>query len=120
MDGRWGVRRGPPFTPASSRGLRLVDGASAGGAAARGWWHVLRNQIPDAEIVVLAQVAADGRSLEPVNYVGPKVEAIVREGVRPDDHPAFDTIVVVGDDARREAEDALGSNANRIRVVLLD
>jgi hypothetical protein len=120
MDGRWHVRRGPPFTPASSRGLRLVDGASAGGAAARGWWHVLRNQIPDAEIVVLAQVAADGRSLEPVNFVGPKVEAIVREGVRPDGQPAFDTIVVVGDDARREAEDVLGSNGQRIRVVRLD
>lgn len=120
MDGRWHVRRGAPFTSPSSRALRLVDGASASGAAANGWCHVLRNQVPDAEIVVLAQVAADGRSLEPVNHVGPKVEAIVREGIRPDGHPAFDTIVVVGDDARREAEDALGSNANRIRVVQLD
>ena len=120
MDGRWRVQRGAPFEGRLRAGCDSWTVARAGGAAARGWWHALNNQIPDAEVVVLAQIAADGRSLDPVSHVAPKVEAIVEDGIKADGHPAFDTIVVVGDDSRREAERHPGVNATRIRVVRLD
>jgi len=119
VDGRWRVERRAVPRSSASRELRLVDGPSASGAAVRGWWHVLHNRIPDAEIVVLAQISKDGNSLETVDFVSRKVEAIVREGTGSDGHSAFDTIVVIGDRARKEAEEALGDNPLGIRVVSL-
>lgn len=121
VDGRWQIRRGAPFGSSSPRDffLETVDGPSASGAAARGWWHVLHERVPDSEVIVLAQVGGNGTSLESVAFIADKVKAVVREGLTPDRHPAFDTIVVVGSRAKREAEAAIGGEPLDPRVVAL-
>lgn len=113
-DGRWRLRRGAPFSePASPIELEAVDGASASGAALRGWWYALKGRVPDEGVVVLAQVV-DGRSscLQTVGGIRAKVAAIAREGRAPDGL-AFDTVFVVGEENRMEARDALDRGADR-------
>jgi hypothetical protein len=119
-DGRWRLRRGGPLDMSQRRRITLdaVDGPSAGGAAARGWWHLLHGKEPDAEIVVMAQILSDESSLESVAHLRDKVLAVVDEGKGPDGGLVYDTIVVVGDAARVTAQEALGS-CRQIRVVSL-
>jgi hypothetical protein len=120
VDGRWWLRRGTSFTSSSGTiALDAVDGPSAGGAAARGWWHLLNEKVPDPEIVVMAQISKDEASFETVDYVSQKALAVATEGRTPEGHLAFDTIVVVGNAAKQAAESSLGSSSD-IRVVPLN
>lgn len=121
VDGRWSMRRGTPFaSPSGAIALDAVDGPSAGGAAARGWWHLLNDQVPDPEVVVMMQIANDDVSFETVDFIPQKVRAVEKEGRTPDGQLAFDTIVVVGSDAKRDGESALGRSSGHVRIVPLN
>ncbi|MBI3269794.1 MAG: hypothetical protein HYZ53_12285 [Planctomycetes bacterium] len=76
------------------RPLREVAGGSAGGAAARGWYHILRGWWIDPGIVVLSTVDSEG-TLNEIDFVKAKVEAIWREAVPAASDKCFDTIAVV-------------------------
>ena len=115
VDGRWRLRCG---LTSSSRGLSLdsVDGASASGAAARGWWYALNRKVPDAGIVVLAEVKAD-LALGPVDFVPDKVRAIVSAGAGADGRSGIDTILVAGSRELDQARRGLGVAAAAGRGV---
>jgi hypothetical protein len=99
--------------------LEAVDGASASGAAARGWWHALHGNVPDAEVVVLAQVSGDGQSFETVSCIAEKIQAIVREGMKSDGAQAFDTIVVADRAQGDAAGHMLAESASQLRLASL-
>jgi hypothetical protein len=107
LDGRWRLLlRDQP--------VEEIQGRSASGAAALGWYHLLQGTIPDEGVIVLAQVDRDG-NLSEVDGVPAKVRAIAADG-------RFDTVVVASNDNRREAEDALRrlDQLRNIRVVNLN
>jgi hypothetical protein len=96
---------------------RELDGTSAGGAAFRGWYHALKGQVPDPEVIVLAALKLDreGRAigLEPVDGLDRKVEAI--DGLRPIRH---DTIVVADHEQAEEVARILKKKeSDDVRVV---
>jgi len=107
VDGRWRVlQRGHPMPE--------VRGRSAGGAAARGWYHALQGTFPDEGVIVLATIDAQGQ-FGPVGEVVAKVAAIAEDG-------RFDTIIVAGETDRRTAEGELRrlNKSQMIRVVNLN
>ena len=81
FDGRWSLHDVP--NEIAELGTR---GRSATGAGFRGWSHALGEQIPDPEVLVLAQFCEDG-SLSGVNGVDTKVRAALESRY-------IDTIVV--------------------------
>jgi len=102
--GRWRFS-GPDGQP------QAVNGASASGAAAVGWYHALTNTKLDPGVIVLAGIEATGELVE-VDGIPAKVAAIVADG-------RFDTIAVAGAADQRTAEDALKSKNSACRVVLV-
>lgn len=134
-DGVWRVFHLEPG-PGLRRGARLVaHGASAGAAAARGWWFALAGKLEDNEIVVCAEVARDtgSRAIAPAygltgidvgsptgQWVQAKVRAVAADR-------RFDTVVLVDDEKRnrhfvsdgflRQLRDETGSP---LRVIWLD
>jgi hypothetical protein len=91
--------------------LPEVRGRSAGGAAARGWWHALHGKIPDQGVIVLTDVGSSGE-LTGVRGVTEKVQAIMAA------KRCFNTIVVADPDNRRQAEVALqGVGGIRVKDV---
>lgn len=108
-DGLWRLlREGQP--------LPEVRGGSASGAAARGWWFALQGKVPDPEVIVIAQMDAQGVLTQvDTRGVRPKVQAIASGG-------RFDTIVVASEENRLEAERTLREKEKLgpIRVVNLD
>lgn len=88
-DGRWRLEMG-------GHPVSEVSGRSASGAAAWGWWFALQGKMPDAELIVIAQIDAEGvlSGVDP-RGIGPKVQAIACDD-------RFDTIV--GADAGNQAE----------------
>jgi hypothetical protein len=116
VDGRWHVV--PLSTDQSQEQEFLeVSGASAGGAAARGWWHLLNRKVPDDGVVVLARVSPDCTTLGSVDHIAQKVQAILANG-RSEHYPTVDTIVVVGIEASRIAAAAL-RDSQGIQLVSL-
>lgn len=107
VDGRWRLLR--------DDGWPLVegDGRSAGGAAARGWYHALLGLVPDAGVVVMTTVNEDG-SLGEVQGVEKKARAVLDAPVG-----TYDTIVVAGPDNEREAKRAIG-RSDHVRVINLE
>lgn len=87
-----------------------IEGGSAGGAAALGWYHALRGSYPDREVIVFAAISDDRKSFAEVAGVSHKTRAVVEAG-------RFDTILVAGEENRRQAQRALNPS-NNIRVVL--
>ena len=70
-----------------------VDGRSIGGAAARGWWYLLTDRVPDRGVIVLADVKPNGELVE-VNGIGAKTRAIAAHAAATPDGPSrIDTIV---------------------------
>ena len=104
-DGRWSLRQG---REQGSKPVEVANGCSASGAAALGWWHVLMGTVPDAGVIVIAQVDAMGQDgiirLKGVDDRGgfAKVQAIAQD-------PRFDTIVVASDEDEKAALQALGN-----------
>jgi hypothetical protein len=108
-DGRWRVlgdrKRFSNPTP--------ISGSSAGGAATWGWYFALQNKIPDAGVIVLAEVrspssAAGQYTLAEVTGVSAKVKAIVKANrTTPSGATRIDTIVVASDANFDEAEETL-------------
>ena len=108
-----------------------VNGASASGAAALGWYHALTNTIPDPGIIVLAGIDATGE-LSKVDGIPEKVAAIVAENEqrrsaevnKPGSTKVqlLDTLAVVGTLNQAAAEKALQQYDERglCRVVLID
>ena len=98
------------------RTVPRAGGRSAGGAAAWGWWHALQSKVPDAGVLVLAEVRrGEGGeyALHGVDGVPAKVDAVARG--RND----IDTIVVADGANLREAEDVLNeANLNEAQSVL--
>lgn len=110
-DGLWRV--------VSHNALKSVDGPSASGAAARGWWYLLEEKIPDPEVIVLAQVVGDDIfSLEDVEGFTAKLTAIVDDGIK-DGHRAFDTILVAGAESKGKADVFIDDRglSQKIRVL---
>ncbi len=91
-DGRWQLLEKDAFA-------QHANGPSAGGAAALGFYHALRNTVPDDGLIVTAAVQPTGE-LEEVDGIPAKVRAIANAG-------CFDTIVVAGEDNKTEAEKVL-------------
>jgi hypothetical protein len=85
-----------------------VSGRSASAAAAWGWWFLLRDKIPDAGIIVMAQVDESGR-FAGVNGIIDKTEAVMKDG-------RFDTIIVASKENEEEAKRVL-QTSSRVRVV---
>ena len=81
LDGCWSLHEVP--NEIAALGAR---GPSATGAAFHGWSHAVRQQIPDPEVLVLAQLFQDGPSSR-VNGVSTKVRAALESRY-------IDTIVV--------------------------
>lgn len=107
-DGRWRLKLG-------SGPAAYAEDRSASGAAARGWWAALTGKVPDAGLVVIAQVDAEAvTQLRGVDGVFAKTQAIVAEG-------RLGTIVVASTANQREAEDTLrqAGASHRMRVVNL-
>jgi hypothetical protein len=100
------------FLPECGAHARL-EGESAGGAAARGVYHLLADKVPDDGVIVVARVDPQG-NVDGVDRDG--VRAKVRAIARDEHH--FDTIVVAGESNRVEAENTLRAEkaADRIRV----
>jgi hypothetical protein len=94
FDGRWRIMDWYTDQP-----LSKVEGGSAGGAAARGWWYALSEKYPDEGVIVLAGVEPDGE-LTKVGGVTPKVQAIVQ-------CPDMDTIVIATQGNLEEAKKTL-------------
>jgi hypothetical protein len=93
-----------------------VDGRSAGGAAARGWWHALQGLNADDGVVVLARLEpnSDGRfQLAGVAGIANKVRAVINE------LPRADTLVVADADDRKVALQCLSALrlSRAIRVI---
>ncbi len=102
-DGRWQLLENQAFA-------RQANGPSAGGAAALGFYHALRNTVPDEALIVTAEVQPTGE-LKEVDGIAAKVKAIANAG-------RFDTIVVAGEKNKTDAKrvlDELGKGA-AIRV----
>ncbi len=121
--GRWRFL-GPDGQP------RLVNGASASGAAAVGWYHALTNTKPDPGVIVLAGIEATGELVE-VDGISAKVAAIVAENERRRSAEInklgstkvqlLDTLAVVGTLNQAAAEKALQQydECDLCRVVLI-
>jgi hypothetical protein len=89
-----------------------IEGRSASGAAALGFYHLLAGTQPDDGIIVMAQVdEADFSKLKSVNKIPEKTLAAIKHG-------GFDTIIVADERDQQEALSALGF-ASRIRVIKL-
>jgi hypothetical protein len=140
-DGVWLLSR-LSGTSWSGEPLDPPTGASAGGAATRGWWHALNEKYPDDELVVIAEIArhvSQGLGDPPADYqlhgvdvdgtdhsadrtgtwVRAKVEAVARD-------KRFDTIVMVDDEKanHRFISDEFVKRLNRqfdadVRIVWL-
>jgi hypothetical protein len=104
-DGRWSLRQG---RERGSKPVEAANGCSASGAAALGWWHALMGTVPDAGVIVIAQVDDTGQDgimrLKGVDdrWVFAKVQAIAQG-------PRFDTIVVASEEDEKAALQALGT-----------
>jgi predicted S18 family serine protease len=98
------VRNGTPIPD--------VEGNSAAGAAALGWFLALRNMVPDEGIIIMTNVVHVGIGYKPsgVGGIKEKVRAIASDG-------RFDTIVVGSGENQDEAEKNLAGN-DHIRVLL--
>jgi|GEM_PF-5092609 len=121
--GRWRLL-GPDGQPMP------VKGASASGAAALGWYHVLTNTLPDPGIIVLAQINKTGE-LGEIDGIPEKVAAIVAENERRSAEinkqrssriQLLDTIAVAGGENHKAAEAVLRKHdkSGLCRVVLID
>jgi hypothetical protein len=90
FDGAWRL-----INPTTDTTITSVEGASAGLAAVRGWWHALSSKIPDPAIVVIGQVLRLNTGFLPCGLPGD--EALVKklEMIRAD--ARFDTCVLVDD-----------------------
>ena len=121
--GRWRLL-GPDGQPIP------VKGASASGAAALGWYHVLTNTLPDPGIIVLAQINKTGE-LGEIDGIPEKVAAIVAENERRSAEinkqrssriQLLDTIAVAGGENHKAAEAVLRKHdkSGLCRVVLID
>ena len=103
-NGRWRLLQGKE---PGSQPVEVANGGSASGAAARGWWHALRQQVPDDRVIVIAQVdTVDNEGvlwLKGVDDAGVfvKTQAIAQDR-------QFDTIVVASEDNKEAALKALG------------
>ncbi len=91
-DGRWQLLENQAFA-------RQANGPSAGGAAALGFYHALRNTVPDEALIVTAEVHSSG-ALKEVDGIPAKVKAIANAG-------RFDTIVVASEKNKTEARRVL-------------
>ncbi len=107
-DGRWCLLEQDGYD------VPRVSGSSAGGAAARGWYSLLRGFVLDPGVIPLTAIDRHG-VLSGVGGVRAKVQALAADG-------RFDTIVVASDDNQREAEEALrqAGKLGPLRVVNLD
>lgn len=79
-----------------------IEGRSASAAAARGWWFLLNEKIPDDNIIVMAQVDKYGQ-FTGVGEISKKVTDVIKDG-------RFDTILVASEENRLEAERVLKLN----------
>ena len=97
--------------------VSLARGRSASGAAAWGWWFLLNDKIPDAQIIVVAQVTSEGRFGEVERHgIECKARAIAKSG-------RFDRVLVVGEENRSEflkVFKKIGGRVPSIDVVNLD
>lgn len=88
-----------------------VDGRSAGGAAARGWWSLLNNTSIGEDIFVLINISDKGK-LMGVSQISNKVKAIAED-------QKFPTIVVADSDDLNEAQ-IISNNYNNVTVKLVE
>src|SRR5262249_28643052 len=93
------VRFNFPDRDSEAENVIPLKGNSASGAAAAGLWFMLTGKEPDQQIIVLAQVMADGL-LEGVEGIKQKVRAIVGQ-------KRFDTIIVASSRNASEVVNAL-------------
>ena len=106
FDARWRLVAGP-FADPDERTVPSPNGGSAAGAAARAWWHLLTERVPDEEVVVMAGLSDTGR-LEQVSSIDKKVRAVNDanrdcrgRGVL---NQWFDTIIVASHEDKLEAQ----------------
>jgi hypothetical protein len=120
FDGVWRIHSLADSVEISpGRPIPEARGTSAGGAALRGWWHLLRGLTPDDGVIVCAEVrqfargyqlcavAEDGRTTASPGRAGEWLEAKVAAVAR---DTRFDRLVLVKDgNAERIVADALTS-----------
>jgi hypothetical protein len=110
--------------------LESCGGTSAGGAALRGWMHALRGWSPDRELIVIAAVDEQLKTLTGLKQekLADKVHAVVRfneEALSKRDKQEaragspIDTIVVGSHDDAAAAAGTLGQGSD-VRVVLFN
>lgn len=90
-----------------------LNGGSLGGAAARAFWHLLRSEKPDPEVLVVAGIEPDGRlkRVQAASFSG-KIERACRDR-------RIDTIVVHPHDLEtaRRALERVGETAKPIHIT---
>lgn len=90
--------------------IPAVDGSSAGGAAARGWWSLLNNISIGEDIIVLININNKGKLIG-VSQISNKVKAIISK-------KNFFTIVVADENDLNEAQTISNSYSNiTVRLV---
>lgn len=120
VDGTWRV------LDEHMRPMPQVSGRSASGAAAWGWYHLMKNQRLDDRVIVLCQVKAGGGQsskryeLASVSGIEKKALAVAQTLLNDGSTSRFDTIAVVGPDNCQQAYEALQRLDKTAAIRVLD